>query len=176
MSVNRLISHGNILMSLDRLCGVHFGTGRRFWHAQCEGCLCCSRFPLGGEAVRSASSLRYWPSPLIFSPLSSVAVLLDASGCPPGADIANVCNEAALIAARDLNTSIAMVHFEQAIERVIAGTCVRQPRSVSSLYPVCPPCTITAAVTLWLRAANNAGTVHPHASYYGVFTPRRMSC
>lgn len=38
-----------------------------------------------------------------------------------GADIANVCNEAALIAARDLNESIIMKHFEQAIERVVAG-------------------------------------------------------
>lgn len=38
-----------------------------------------------------------------------------------GADIANVCNEAALIAARDLNESILMKHFEQAIERVVAG-------------------------------------------------------
>ncbi|KAL3283766.1 hypothetical protein HHI36_017936 [Cryptolaemus montrouzieri] len=38
-----------------------------------------------------------------------------------GADIANVCNEAALIAARDLNESIAMKNFEQAIERVVAG-------------------------------------------------------
>lgn len=38
-----------------------------------------------------------------------------------GADIANVCNEAALIAARDSNESINLKHFEQAIERVIAG-------------------------------------------------------
>jgi AFG3 family protein len=38
-----------------------------------------------------------------------------------GADIANVCNEAALIAARDLNESIELKHFEQAIERVVAG-------------------------------------------------------
>ncbi|CAH2002704.1 unnamed protein product [Acanthoscelides obtectus] len=38
-----------------------------------------------------------------------------------GADIANVCNEAALIAARDLNDAINMKHFEQAIERVVAG-------------------------------------------------------
>lgn len=48
-----------------------------------------------------------------------------------GADIANVCNEAALIAARDLNESILMKHFEQAIERVVAGlekkTQVLQP-------------------------------------------------
>uniref|UniRef100_A0AAZ3P2J2 AAA+ ATPase domain-containing protein n=1 Tax=Oncorhynchus tshawytscha TaxID=74940 RepID=A0AAZ3P2J2_ONCTS len=38
-----------------------------------------------------------------------------------GADIANVCNEAALIAARYLNESIIVKHFEQAIERVIGG-------------------------------------------------------
>ncbi|KAH8365555.1 hypothetical protein KR093_001949 [Drosophila rubida] len=38
-----------------------------------------------------------------------------------GADIANVCNEAALIAARDSKDTIVLKHFEQAIERVIAG-------------------------------------------------------
>uniref|UniRef100_H3CGF7 AFG3-like AAA ATPase 1 n=1 Tax=Tetraodon nigroviridis TaxID=99883 RepID=H3CGF7_TETNG len=48
-----------------------------------------------------------------------------------GADIANVCNEAALIAARHLNASVNAKHFEQAIERVIGGlekkTQVLQP-------------------------------------------------
>lgn len=48
-----------------------------------------------------------------------------------GADISNVCNEAALIAARDLYKTIELKHFEQAIERVIAGmakkTNVLQP-------------------------------------------------
>merc|ERR1719195_80620 len=39
-----------------------------------------------------------------------------------GADVANVCNEAALIAARDLSESIVLKHFEAAIERVVAGT------------------------------------------------------
>jgi hypothetical protein len=38
-----------------------------------------------------------------------------------GADVANVCNEAALIAARHLSDSINEKHFEQAIERVIGG-------------------------------------------------------
>lgn len=38
-----------------------------------------------------------------------------------GADIANVCNEAALIAARHLSTNVEEKHFEQAIERVIGG-------------------------------------------------------
>lgn len=38
-----------------------------------------------------------------------------------GADIANVCNEAALIAARDNSETVVMKHFEKAIDRVIAG-------------------------------------------------------
>ncbi|XP_061883231.1 AFG3-like protein 1 [Entelurus aequoreus] len=38
-----------------------------------------------------------------------------------GADIANVCNEAALIAARHLHQHINSKHFEQAIDRVIGG-------------------------------------------------------
>ncbi|XP_078526343.1 mitochondrial inner membrane m-AAA protease component AFG3L1-like [Lissotriton helveticus] len=48
-----------------------------------------------------------------------------------GADIANVCNEAALIAARYLKASVSDKDFEQAIERVIGGlekkTQVLQP-------------------------------------------------
>jgi len=48
-----------------------------------------------------------------------------------GADVANVCNEAALIAARELSESIIHKHFEAAIERVVAGlekkTNVLQP-------------------------------------------------
>ncbi|KAJ1909961.1 AAA ATPase afg3 [Tieghemiomyces parasiticus] len=38
-----------------------------------------------------------------------------------GADIANVCNEAALIAARTRADTVQEKHFEQAIERVVAG-------------------------------------------------------
>ncbi|GMT00348.1 hypothetical protein PENTCL1PPCAC_22522, partial [Pristionchus entomophagus] len=38
-----------------------------------------------------------------------------------GADIANVCNEAALVAARDAGKEITLKNFEQAIERVVAG-------------------------------------------------------
>lgn len=48
-----------------------------------------------------------------------------------GADISNVANEAALIAARGAETSINLKHFESAIERVVAGmekkTNVLQP-------------------------------------------------
>lgn len=38
-----------------------------------------------------------------------------------GADIANCCNEGALIAAREDATAVETHHFEQAIERVVAG-------------------------------------------------------
>ena len=38
-----------------------------------------------------------------------------------GADIANVCNEAALMAARYDDKKITMTHFEGAIDRVIGG-------------------------------------------------------
>lgn len=42
-----------------------------------------------------------------------------------GADLANVCNEAALIAARHGADSIKLEHFEAAIERVIAGASMQ---------------------------------------------------
>jgi len=38
-----------------------------------------------------------------------------------GADIANICNEAALTAARKMSSFVKIEHFEAAIERVIAG-------------------------------------------------------
>ncbi|KAG6678225.1 hypothetical protein I3842_14G069700 [Carya illinoinensis] len=38
-----------------------------------------------------------------------------------GADIANVCNEAALIAARNEGTQVTMEHFDAAIDRIIGG-------------------------------------------------------
>jgi len=38
-----------------------------------------------------------------------------------GADIANVCNEAALISARSEDAQIMIQHFEAAIDRVIGG-------------------------------------------------------
>ncbi|XP_072492494.1 mitochondrial inner membrane m-AAA protease component AFG3L1 isoform X2 [Notamacropus eugenii] len=54
-----------------------------------------------------------------------------------GADISNVCNEAALIAARHLNAFVQEKHFEQAIERVIGGlekkTQVLQPNEKTTV-------------------------------------------
>lgn len=43
------------------------------------------------------------------------------ASCNPGADIANICNEAALYAARNKNTSVDSKDFEYAVERVTAG-------------------------------------------------------
>uniref|UniRef100_A0A3B5MM60 AAA+ ATPase domain-containing protein n=1 Tax=Xiphophorus couchianus TaxID=32473 RepID=A0A3B5MM60_9TELE len=53
-----------------------------------------------------------------------------------GADIANVCNEAALIAARHLSDTINQKHFEQAIERVIGGETRTEPAQCQVLVPV----------------------------------------
>ncbi len=38
-----------------------------------------------------------------------------------GADIANICNEAALVAARRLHTQVSMADFEEAIDKIILG-------------------------------------------------------
>ena len=47
--------------------------------------------------------------------------VLPYSCCITGADIANVCNEAALHAARESKKVVGAADFESAIERVIAG-------------------------------------------------------
>ena len=41
-----------------------------------------------------------------------------------GADIANICNEAALAAARDKKPAVDTDDFEYAVERVIAGNSI----------------------------------------------------
>jgi cell division protease FtsH len=45
-----------------------------------------------------------------------------------GADLANVCNEAALLAARRSSENVAMRDFEEAIERVVAGLAKKNRR------------------------------------------------
>ncbi|AKL94502.1 ATP-dependent zinc metalloprotease FtsH [Clostridium aceticum] len=44
-----------------------------------------------------------------------------------GAHLSNIANEAAIIAVRENKTTISIKHFEQAIERVIAGLQVKNP-------------------------------------------------
>nr|XP_055047829.1 AFG3-like protein 1 [Misgurnus anguillicaudatus] len=82
-----------------------------------------------------ASIFKVHLRPLKLDPsLDSNAIARKMAAATPGftgADIANVCNEAALIAARHLNEYIDVKHFEQAIDRVIGGlekkTQVLQP-------------------------------------------------
>ena len=51
-----------------------------------------------------------------------------------GADIANVCNEAALFAVRQENTKITMDHFEAAIDRIIGG--LEKKNKVLPIFPI----------------------------------------
>ncbi|KAI6232980.1 AFG3-like protein 2 [Aphelenchoides fujianensis] len=77
----------------------------------------------GSEFLEIASIFRVHLAPLKTT-LDKVALSRKLSAHTPGfsgADIANVCNEAALVAARDANEEITMKNFEQAIERVVAG-------------------------------------------------------
>ncbi|KAF8396798.1 hypothetical protein HHK36_018431 [Tetracentron sinense] len=55
-----------------------------------------------------------------------------------GADIANVCNEAALIAARNEGTQVTTEHFEAAIDRIIGGLEKKNKTIISlgTLHPV----------------------------------------
>lgn len=46
-----------------------------------------------------------------------------------GADIANICNEAAIMAARANHTSVNIRDFELATERVIAGIEKSMPKN-----------------------------------------------
>jgi len=57
-------------------------------------------------------------------PLSGdVELKVVAKGTPglSGADLANICNEAALLAARDGSDKVAMLHFEEAKDKVMLG-------------------------------------------------------
>ena len=64
-----------------------------------------------------------------------------------GADIANVCNEAALIAARGSKDAIGLVDFEAAVDRVIGGmekkNKVRGP----------PPSTPSLPTPVWIPSS-----------------------
>ena len=68
--------------------------------------------------------------PPTFPPLPSA--LVPALPVRAGADIANICNEAALHAAREGHTSVHTSNFEYAVERVIAGTRGWTPKSTQT--------------------------------------------
>lgn len=54
----------------------------------------------------------------------SVLSVCDIRSLLLGADIANICNEAALHAARNKNTAVDTTDFEYAVQRVTAGLFV----------------------------------------------------
>jgi cell division protease FtsH len=58
---------------------------------------------------------------VVVAPDVNIEVIAAATAGFTGADIANLCNEAALLAARRGAESVAMVDFNEAIERVLAG-------------------------------------------------------
>lgn len=55
------------------------------------------------------------------SPNVNMAVLASQTPGFAGAEIANVCNEAALLAARESKSAVEMIDFEKAIDRIIGG-------------------------------------------------------
>ena len=65
-----------------------------------------------------------------------------------GADIANVTNEAALIAARGAKDAVGMIDFEQAVDRVIGG--LEKKNKV---------CTITGSMSSGLALWFDGGSV-----------------
>lgn len=53
-----------------------------------------------------------------------------------GADIANVCNEAALIAARQAKETVDLADFEAAVDRVIGGL-EKKNKVISKVWNLC---------------------------------------
>ena len=68
-----------------------------------------------------AAIFRVHTENLTLSPDLDVELLAGQTPGFAGAEIANVCNEAALLAARDGKDSVEMIDFERAIDRVIGG-------------------------------------------------------
>jgi len=58
---------------------------------------------------------------LVIDPQINLRVVAQRSAGLVGADLANICNEAAILAVRDHADHITMRHFESAIDRVLAG-------------------------------------------------------
>ena len=82
-------------------------SSRRLTCAGARGCWRCTL----AQGPWRASTWGWWPS--------------KTSGLT-GADLANICNEAAIFAARRGGTAITPVDFDHALERVIAGVQSRR--------------------------------------------------
>jgi cell division protease FtsH len=70
--------------------------------------------------------LRIHTRPLQLAPDVDLAVLAKSTTGMSGADLANLCNEAALIAARHNHLQVAMADFEEAMDKVLLGQ--KRPR------------------------------------------------
>ncbi|XP_058384500.1 paraplegin isoform X3 [Diceros bicornis minor] len=75
-----------------------------------------------GSSVPFQRRLRVPAAPRHVLPCEALSPTGGATALPHGADIANICNEAALHAAREGHTAVHTFNFEYAVERVIAGT------------------------------------------------------
>ena len=64
-----------------------------------------------------------------------------------GADIANVCNEAALIAARGAKDAIELIDFEAAVDRVIGG--LEKKNKVDCSSSLHTPYILYGSIRLW---------------------------
>ncbi len=62
-----------------------------------------------------------------------------------GADIANVCNEAALFAAREAKNAVTLVDFENAIDRIIGGLEKKNKVGLCSRRNASPPASSATA-------------------------------
>ena len=85
----------------------------------------------------------------------SLCVCLSATPVPTGADIANICNEAALHAAREGHTAVHTSSLDYAVERVLAGTWTRPQVGADLDATRCNYCPRgkTGQVFLFLRQA-----------------------
>ena len=65
--------------------------------------------------------LRIHTTPLQLAPDVNLSLLARTTTGFSGADLANLCNEAALVAARENHTAVTMSDFEQALDRILLG-------------------------------------------------------
>lgn len=76
-----------------------------------------------------------------------------------GADIANVCNEAALVAARADKHNVSMVDFERAVDRIIGG--LEKKNKASPTRPNPPPLALFVSWRAVWSASSTAGGPPP---------------
>uniref|UniRef100_A0A2K5LTA2 AAA+ ATPase domain-containing protein n=1 Tax=Cercocebus atys TaxID=9531 RepID=A0A2K5LTA2_CERAT len=114
-----------MLVEMDGVCRLRPACGVQKYCSKCKKPDTKGRITYG--SIYSCSLCRRFS----LTKLMWVKLQRPGAALTVGADIANVCNEAALIAARHLSPSVEEKHFQQAVERVLGGlektTQVLQP-------------------------------------------------